>query len=89
VTGSITALFQNDTLLDKGINNTESSLMLKWTSGTSSLQLDVPELIYEPASPTVNGPAGVRVTLNYRGYYANGGDATALKATLVNTVASY
>jgi hypothetical protein len=89
VSGSLTALFQDDTLLKKGRDNTESSLMLKWTSGTSSLQLDVPELIYEPASPTVSGSAGVKVTLNYRGYYTNHGDATAIKATLINTVASY
>jgi hypothetical protein len=89
VTGSITALFQNATLLDKAVNNTESSLQLKWTSGTSSLQLDIPELIYEPASPSVNGPAGVKITLNYRGYYANHADATALKATLINATAAY
>lgn len=89
VTGSLTALFQDDTLLAKGRNNTESSLQLKWTSGSNYLQLDIPELVYEPASPTVNGPAGVRVTLNFRGYYADGGDSTAIKATLVNTVAAY
>ena len=89
VTGSITALFQNATLLDKAVDNTESSLQLKWTSGASSLQIDIPELIYEPASPSVSGPAGVKITLNFRGYYANDGDATALKATLTNTVAAY
>lgn len=89
ITGSMTALFQDDTLLAKGRNNTESSLMLKWTSGTDSLQVDIPELIYEPASPQVNGPAGVMVTLNFRGYYSNGADSTALKTTLINSVASY
>jgi hypothetical protein len=89
VSGSLTALFQSDTLLAKARDNTESSLMLKWTSGSESLQLDIPELIYEPASPTVNGPAGVKVTLNFRGYFGNGADNTAIKATLVNTVAGY
>ena len=89
VSGSLTALFQSDTLIAKGRDNTESSLMLNWTSGAQSLQLDIPELIYEPASPTVSGPAGVKATMNYRGYYTNGADATALKATLVNTVAAF
>ena len=89
VSGSLTALFQSDTLLAKGRDNTESSLMLNWTSGTQSLQLDVPELIYEPSSPTVSGPAGVKVTMNYRGYYTNHATASAVQATLINTVAAY
>ena len=89
VTGSLTALFQSDALLTKGREHTESSLGLTWTSGASSLALTVPELVYEPAAPTVSGQGGVRVTLNFRGYYANHADATALKAVLTNTTASY
>jgi len=89
VTGSLTALFQDMTLLNKGINNTESSLQLAWTDGTHSLTLDIPELVYEPSSPAISGPAGVMVNLNFRAYYANGADATILKSTLVNGVASY
>ena len=41
------------------------------------------------ASPTVSGPDGVVATLNFRAYYANDGDATCLKSTLVNTTATY
>ncbi|GAG14179.1 unnamed protein product, partial [marine sediment metagenome] len=89
VTGSITALFENDVLLTKAENHTESSLDLIWTSSSYSLTLHIPELVYEPASPTVSGPAGVVATLNFQGYYANDGDATILKATLVNTTADY
>ena len=88
-TGSITALFENDTLLTKAENHTESSLSLIWTSGNYSWTLHVPELVYEPASPTVSGPDGVVATLNFRAYYANDADATILKATLVNTTADY
>jgi hypothetical protein len=89
VTGSITALFQDDTLLAKGEDHTESDLTLTWTSSTYSLALHVPELVYEPASPAVQGPDGVVVSLNFRGYYADDSDATCLKATLVNGVATY
>jgi len=89
VNGSLTALFQNDTLLGKGRNHTESELTLTWTSGSYSLALHVPELVYEPSSPAVSGPGGVKITMNFRGYYANDADATALKATLINTVADY
>jgi hypothetical protein len=89
VTGSITALFENDVLLTKAENHTESDLSLIWTDGSSSLTLHVPELVYSPASPTVSGPDGIVATLNFQGYYANDGDATVLVATLVNTTADY
>ena len=88
-TGSITALFENDTLLTKAENHTESELSLIWTSGSYSWTLHVPELVYEPASPTVSGPDGIVATLNFRAYYANDADATCLKSTLVNTTATY
>jgi hypothetical protein len=89
VTGSITALFEDNSLLTKAENHTESDLDLIWTDGAHSLTLIVPELVYSPASPTVNGPAGVEATLNFQGYYADHGDASILKATLVNTTADY
>jgi hypothetical protein len=89
VTGSLTALFQSDALLTKGRSHTESSLELTWTSGTDSLVLTVPELVYEPAAPTISGPAGVKASMNFRGYYANGAKATALEYVLTNTVATY
>ena len=88
-TGSITALFENDVLLTKAENHTESSLSLIWTSGSYSWTLHIPELVYEPASPTVSGPDGIVATLNFRSYYANDSDATCLMSTLVNTTATY
>lgn len=89
VSGSITALFENDTLLAKGEDHTESDLTLTWTSGTYSLALHIPELVYEPASPAVQGPDGVVLSMNFRGYSVNDADLTCLKATLINGVATY
>ncbi len=89
LTGSITALFQNATLLNKAINNTESSLKLTWTSGTHSLTFDIPEIVYEPSAPTASGDRGVLITLPFRAYFSNHADACVLKSTLVNDVATY
>jgi hypothetical protein len=89
VNGSLTALFEDDTLLTKGRAHTETSLQLVWTDATHSLTLDVAEMIYEPAGPQINGPAGVVQTLNFRAYYGDHADAGALKSTLVNSVVSY
>ena len=88
-TGTIEALFENDVLLTKAENHTESDLDLVWTNGAYSLTLQVPELVYSPASPTVSGPDGIVATLNFQAFYTNHADATILKATLVNTTADY
>lgn len=88
-TGSITALFQNGTLLDKAINNTESAIELGWTSGTHSLTFNLDEVVYEPTAPTASGDRGVLITLPFRAYYQDDADACVLRSTLVNDVASY
>jgi len=89
VTGSLTALFQDLALYTKATGHTESSLSMIWTDGTHSLTLLVPELVYEPQSPVISGPAGVMVTLPFRAYYGDGANATTLMSTLVNAVATY
>jgi len=89
VTGSVTALFQNLTLLNKAINGDESSLQLSWVDSTHSLTIDIPELRYEPNAPTASGDKGVLVTLPFQAYYGDHADATILKSTLVNDVSSY
>jgi hypothetical protein len=89
LSGSVTALFQDGTLLDKAINNTESSLQLAWTSGSHSLTFNIDEIVYEPAAPTASGDRGVLITLPFRAYYQNDVDACVLRSTLVNDVSSY
>jgi hypothetical protein len=89
VTGQVTALFQNDTLLAKAVAGTESSMTVAWTSGSYSLTFEVPELRFEARSPSISGDRGVMITLPFRAYYANDADATILKYTLVNDVSAY
>jgi hypothetical protein len=89
VTGSITALFQDAALMNKAINGTESSLELALTSGTHSLTIAIPELIYERQTPGISGPQGITIQLPFRGYYDNNANAASIMFTLVNDVASY
>lgn len=89
VSGTITAFFSDSTLLAKSVAGTESSLEFIWTKGVNSLTILVPEVTFERTSPGLEGPAGVRLQLNYRAYYENNSDAAAFKATLVTTEASY
>lgn len=89
VTGNITAFFENNVLLNKAINRTESSLKLKWTNGTSSLEILIPELKFDRNSPGIDGPQGVRINLPFKGYYQDNSDNACIKVTLVNNQASY
>ena len=90
VSGNIKALFTDTTLLEKGINNTESSLEVAFTiDANNSLTLSIPELIYERKTPPISGPSGVVVDLNWKGYYTDGADASAMVVTLKNSVATY
>lgn len=89
VTGSITALFENDTLLNKAISGTESSLEITLTNGEHSLNILIPELKYERNTPGIEGPQGISIQLPFRAYLDNNTDGTSIKFTLVNDVASY
>jgi len=89
VSGSLTALFDATTLLTKAAGLTESSLAVTLTSGTHSLKLEVPELLYSPKSPGINGPMGIKQDYSFQGYYDNAAGASAMIVTLVNAVATY
>jgi len=88
VSGNLTALFQNDTLLNKAINSTESSLTITMTDGDYSLAIAFAELQYARNTPGIEGPQGILITLPFQAYYDDHGDASAVKATLVNAQAA-
>ena len=86
VAGNLSALFENTTLLEKGINGTESALVLTFTgSATSALTITFPEIKYTQNSPGIDGPQGIAISLPFAGYYDNNSDATSFKAVLTNS----
>ena len=87
--GNIEALFKDTTLLDKAINGTETSLKLTFINGPHSLEILLPELIFERSTPTIDGPKGLLLSLAYRSFYSDNADNSAVKITLINDVASY
>lgn len=90
VSGTIAALFTDATLLNKGINATESSLEVIYTKDTvTSLSFEFPEIQYEVTDPVVTGPVGAMVNLAWRGFYTNDADASAVVVTLKNTTIDY
>ncbi len=89
VDGSLTALFEDQTLLTKALNSTESSIVATLTSGSYSLALELNELKYSYQSPGIQGPQGILQTLPFTAYYNDHADASAVVATLINTLATY
>lgn len=89
VNGSITAKFADDTLLLYGRGDSEFNIVTTFTYGTHSLVFDIGEALINYNSPPISGPNGVFVTLDYEAYYSDDADASALKVTLSNAVASY
>lgn len=90
VSGTLMTLFEDKTLLDKAINNTESSLKVTITQSASSvLEFEVQELLYSVNGVPVDGPQGLLVSLDFQGYYTDGSEASAIVARVTNSVASY
>ena len=95
VSGNLKALFENLTLYNKAKNNTETSLKITLSRGdglgsadNESLEIFVPELLYQPNAPVISGPAGVLVELPFIAYYDNSTEATTMQMILKNTQAT-
>lgn len=93
ISGTLRAQFEDLTYYTKARNLTESSLDFTITRGTGagtdnneSIQVVMPELVYKAASPPIEGPKGVIISLGFEGYYDNHADATGLKIILKNAI---
>lgn len=81
VTGTLTAFFENGTLLAKFLNETPSDLDLTLTDPDgNTLQIEVPRIIYTGGSAPVSGEAGITIALPFQAVY-DSVEATALKLT--------
>lgn len=65
-TGSLTVLFQNSTMLNKFINETESSLWLVLTDPDSNkMSVDLPRIKYSTGTPTAAGEGNFELTMDF------------------------
>lgn len=87
--GTLTALFEDETLLAKGEDIVESSLALTFTRGHYSLGISIEELQYEATSPPIDGPQGVLQELKFEGYWADGASGSGVVVTLVTDIKTY
>ena len=83
VTGSITAYFEDTTLIDKFIAETASAIVFTLTDALGNDYIvSLPNIKYNSGSPEVSGPGAITVTLDFVAlYYAS--DASQMKITRV------
>ena len=93
ISGTITALFDSATLMNKALNDTESSLKIELSrgdglgsAGNEFLSFEVQQLKYEPTTPPIEGPAGIEITLPFIGYKS--GSDLGLEVIVRNAVSS-
>jgi len=90
VSGSFTALYENDTLLNSAKASTTNTMSMKFEiDANTSVDFKLAELKLEPTGIEVGSPAGLEQTFNFRAFWKSGADNSALTVVLKNQVTSY
>lgn len=96
VSGTVKLLFNNTTMYEKALNNTESALVIVFTHGTGlgtdgneKLTFTIPELKFQPNAPVVAGPQGVLIEMPFEAFYDDDAAASAIHAVLLSSVSHY
>jgi len=72
VTGTVTAYFGDNTLLNKFINETESVLQFQLSDGTNTYEFYMPRIKYSGGDISVDGEAPCTLTLPFQALYDSG-----------------
>jgi hypothetical protein len=90
ISGTLRCLFLDNVMLNKAVNGTTSSLKIIATiAANKSLEIYLPEVIYERNAPGIDGPKGIMIDLPFKAYFASNAESTSIKVTLKNQTASY
>ena len=76
VTGTVSAYFANSTLLDKFIDETESSLSFQLTDGTRSMTFSMPRIKYSGGDVPVSGEGPITLSMPFQALYDSGAGHT-------------
>lgn len=79
VTGELTALLSDTTLIAKALGNTASSLGFTLTNDTNILTCKMPEVLYGFPTTDLPGPQGRLVVLPYQAYVDTDADESAVQ----------
>lgn len=82
VTGSITAYFESAAMLEKFLNETQSSLEFTLTAGAKTLTFLLPAIKYTGGKPDVSGEGAITLQMPFQAVY-DATEATNIKVTRV------
>jgi len=88
VTGSITVLFEDLTHYTLASASTFTSIDLKWTSGTSSLKIELPRILLKQRDPVAKDDGPIMIDYEFTAS-KDATAATQLKTTLLCPIATY
>lgn len=88
VSGSFTALYENDTLLANARNNIDQTLTITLTNGANVLVFDMDEVVLEPTGVSVDSPQGLTQSFNYTAFWRAGATNSAITIALTNDSAT-
>ena len=75
VTGSVTAYFENTTLMDKFVNETTSALQFTLTDAVGNDYIVLlPKVKYNSGNPEVSGPGAITLTLDFVSLFNSASD---------------
>lgn len=97
ISGNVKCLFEDTTLYDLAVANTESTLAIHFTKGAGDgsaagkekMSFYMDEMKFSPNSPVISGPAGVLVELGFEAYLNVDVDASALRMVLLSPIATF
>ncbi len=69
VSGSIQVFFEDEVMYNKFLNATASSLEVSLTNGSYTIDILIPNVVYETANKTIKGQQAVILDMNYRGVF--------------------
>jgi hypothetical protein len=89
VGGTISALFEDTTILTKAVNQTESSMKVMYVNSMETIAFQFDEVMYQDNGPAVGGPEGVMLDLEFQAFYGDGSNESALVVEIVNQQGAY
>ena len=89
ISGTVEAFFDSKEYITMAEASTETSAEVVISNGTYSLSILLPEIKFARTSPGIDGPGGIKQSLNYNAYYQDDTNGSAAVVTLTNKNTSY
>lgn len=89
VSGTLEAFFDGNEYMALAQNSTETSAEVIISVGELELSILLPEIKFAITSPSIDGPSGIKQSLNYNAYYQDNSQQSAVVMALTNKLVSY